>query len=1045
MSYTPPNHNNLGFAFTGTSYTPPAHNQLRFAFGAPPGTLIPGGWDSSVIGTPTVYNLKQIALAAGWDSSLFGTAVVTQPRKLSPSGWDTSVFGTATAYLKTRYLTPSGWESDVMGSGADIFLKTRYIAPGLGIADGAYGTPFVSYVNRTLAPAGLSPSVFGTANIQDVNRTINMTSQGFASEAYGTAFVSLGLRQIYPQWWVDTFYGSVEVGYDRTITGAGFVDELFGTATVHDNRQYPGELGWDSSVFGAFADIDFAVRRVGAYPVEPGDYDRWTPPRIYNLTQYIIEAYKPADWIEGDVGGNEVLTMFVVNKNRVIDVVGNGIKPPLNQIGINAQVNNNARLLAPIGLSETYGGTLVAPRIRSVFPAGWDDSTWGLFTNAYNAARVLSPAGFLDEVFGLSSVVNTRRYYDHVGLADQSALGTPFVDFRIRTLDPSVEWLSPVGGLIGTPTVWFQSRPITPLPWVDPNPFGNVSVDRGWDDQFHAQSILSTLVVSQDLTVANKTPQLYPYWDSSLFTQFGAILVHHNPEYLSPEGDDMHLFGAFGVDYRTKTIFPPGLAAARMNLLHHVRNVNPDPPAVQYIITPELGETDAIPYPVVTANSLYPTAIDDWAFGTALVKGNGIFPIGIPYYFDADAGGQMGIPSLPNTFIIGLDGEGMLTETWANPDFMPRTIWAPSGAPDQAIQNHPPGREEVMDYELGSGGVMPIWGALRVDLKNRQMFVDNSNWHAESFGDHFVSTNPQYIVPDGLAMLKYGFPTLNGGGGLQTDGLDESAWGDIVVTAVEPFIRYLLPQGIAPPALTTQDVQNFIRPMPVAGMLTMAMGGPIVQRPPPPAKPAGLDATIFGPATFVDFRIRDVDPEGDDMLQLIYDIGYFDERLTVTETAYRHVVGIGAGDQSAVGTPFVADKTRTLNVLGGIESQIFAVPKTRKQNIMEVVSLGDQFAGFGDPWVLPRVQNHIEPRGDEWDVLGIPSLLNTIAPVGWLDTVIVPTTGIAHLLGVEGWDASQLPAPAVIGVGCGTRVRAMVGWDSSVVGMPLVTHYVPGR
>jgi hypothetical protein len=740
-----------------------------------------------------------------------------------------------------------------------------------------FGTADVFYRFRLIDAPGFEPLAFGTHMAAGGIRLLFVN--GIDAFAAGVADVSLGTREVFPHWWVDTFYGAVQVGYTRELDPSGFDAAVFGATTVRDNRQYAAPAGFDAQRLGTEALVAFARRPLGAFPVEPGDFDHWTPPRIHNVRQIAAPAgFDSAHY-------HDPLFASIHNVNRVLDLDRNGIAPWFRGVSMDATIANTARIVAPPGWGEDWGNALVAYSIRTLGAEGFDPSFFGPFMVVYNAAAQILPTGFrADTVSTGASVLNTRRYYDHVTLGDQSSFGTAYADFAIRNLSPAL--IQGIGGVIGIPFVSFAVRTLTPTApafgyggW-----FGNIGFTQRLNT-IAPLSVPSTPNMGTDYRIANVTPELRPYWDSSLFTQFGRAIVHHNPERLQPSGLASQAIGTAFVDFRTKHLFPAGVAGFRPNNLHSVRNTTPDAPGVQYIVTPLIGDTAIVPAPVVTANSLYPDGIGASAFGTAHLELRGLHPSGITPPYDITTGIQVGVPHLNGPLTITVPTIGV-TETWAIPDFQPRTIWAPAGAPEQAVRNHPPGQQELIDTFLDPDNlVRPLFGTPAVDLKNRRVPVAPMLTQ-DSYGVPRVSTRPLYVLLDGIKATKLGIPVLNGGGLISAfwpDAEDEFGSASVVGQITNPW--YFRPEGISPLAFGPTQVQNFNRTVAVLGIDAFVSDGTVVQRPPPPAEPDGLDATLFGPATFIDYRIRHVGAQGDDLER----VGLRDRILRSAPARHRRV------------------------------------------------------------------------------------------------------------------------------------------------------------
>lgn len=966
-------------------------------------------------------SFTQTITATGLDSAAIGDAVIYDFYSYITEvfGPDTSSYGSPTVYNFDQFITP----------------------PPPGFDASAFGGATIDFALRHIRPTGFKTDTFGTAVCLGGTQFIHVTV-GVASQAIGTAFVSLGTRQVYPHWWVDTFYGAYEVGYTREIDPGGLLSESIGAPVVLDNRNYITPSGFDALTVGEFTMVAFATRRLGARPIEPDDDGKATLPAVYLQTQYIRTEYSPDIWNEGGVCTG---FMLVYNVNRVIDLVGNAIKPPNHQIVDTHAIDNNARIVAPDGQDFFITGpdSFIAFAIRDVAPDSWDGFTFGSFAIVYNAAAQILPVGFDASFVSFAAFVqNTRRYYPNITLGDQSAFGTAYADYAIRTITQAGSPVEDGGTIPDSHIVWFASRPIAPItppfPWEQ---FGTLAVSRGSDHTLRPGGIPLAQVFGTAY-LRNNTPQLYPYWNAEDAAPWGRPLVHHNPEYLAPSGWADTLFGLHFIDYRTKHVQVPGTLAFRPNNLHSVRNVNPDPPATQFIDFPSVGAETAFGGAALRANSIYGIGFDTVNIGSPIVYANSIFPKGIPAFYDPDIGGQVGIPTLPVTLSISVDYiQG--GEQFSAPVMDPRTIWAPAGAPEQAHLGNP-GRDELIDDFLSPGNSnRPFWGTAIVENENRAIFHFNLG-PEDSYGQPALGTNPQYIVPSGQSMTHFGFPIVNGGGGLQHYNSDtEDRFGTATLTGILPNPWYFVVPSLGNTLrFDAQDVQNFNRSLPPAGFDATRFGTAFPQPPPPPAQPHGLNATLFGAGTFIDYRIRTRTPEGDDMLLMLYELGYFDERLKIHGESF---LGGHWGSESATlgetllfGDVEPLRDPRQIEPIGMGLDNIVPRPRIKPLNVVQVASVGGPLEVFGETWALAVTPGEIQPRGDDLALFG-RALLERILDIPGIAGDL-GDAAIAHSLGVSGFDASQLPAPVAMAFGnCGRQARALVGFDAAVFGFGAVT------
>lgn len=1007
--YTPPLPGHGPLSFIGPYTAPlPGHGPLSFGSEVSGQALSPIGIYDGALGQPGVTGPKTLlaqsignTLGMGVPNLKFGQFFI------KPGGYVTQAFGTAKLENKQRFVGAVGFNATL------------------------FGTDWVSYFLRQLTPTGIKQDGYGTATLAGGVRLALMN--GFATAVYGRPTVTLAVREVFPQWFVDTRYGTPMMGYDRTLTGQGFDATKWGDGLVWDNTQRPGALGFDASRFGT-AWADRRVRSLLVKPFPDGDLQNIGFPKLHNLNQFITANYVQSQWDEGGFGSP--IEMHVYNVNRKIDLVGNGIAPPFRQIPLTHAIVNGARTLKAKGLDATLWGVktasdgmFIAYRVRSVYPQGFQPAELSSrFHIVRNAAAQLKPVGFDSARLGVPPlVVNTRRYFSGIRVGLTDGYGLPFIAPRVRTVGPQNP-LDPVRGIIGGATIWFRERTITPTPppfgW---GAFGKLALDVHWNI-VAAKSIPPSWRWGYG-AVRNNTPEITPYWDSSLFTQFGRTAIFNKLNWYAIEGWQAGLWGPNTIiTYRTKKITPAGFDGARYNPKHTIRNVNPDPPGQQYVYGASLGALGGVGTPYATNNGLYPVGIFDDHYGSPKVQGMSIFPQGIPPFI-GDNGTAFGTPSIPgrqgaqNATLGLIDGYG-------KPRLDPYTIWAPKGAPQQAIDNHGGVIGEIIDAYLDRNtDVRPLFGRPRVELKNRRV-THYFSGPLDSYGQPRLSRKPQYAVVAGMKFTKYGFPVLFGGDrAVLAAGFDLSSYGTPSLTIPEPFIRYLRPAGPVFSAFGATWVANFIRYPGVTGFNATAFGTTWVQRPPPPAYPPGLDASRWGTA-MIAYRIRHLTLDGMDTFVCDYTLGRFRDRMRLH--GRNRPMNVSLGVQSIMGVPSLDAKLRALYLRAIVPaSGSFPTPVVRKQNRVNLVSLGAQTA-WGEPWALAVQPGTVQPRGEDFSTLGRPQASYQVFLDGWMGELGAARVGWP--IGAAGADTSQFGEMVLMGFGCGRQARAMHGWDSFTAG-----------
>ncbi len=1008
------------------NYSPPNASAIQMVWAGSDKSVSPESIDSLNIGAANLVNVSQGAFTQGFDASTVGLPKIAQTFPITP-GTDFARYGNAHVELLLTKTKPAGFSASL------------------------FGKPWVVYFLRQIRPEGFKRDAYGKPAMQGGVRDAPVS--GFNALGVGRPNVTLGSRQVYPTWFVDTRYGKPMMGYDRTFSMTGFDATKWGATLVWDNTQRAYPRGLDATRFGT-AWADRYTRSIGPKRFVDGDQENIGFPNLYNLNRYITVNYIADQWNEGGMGAYQ--SLFVKNVNREVDLVRNGIAPPFRQVPLGHQVLNGARQVRAHGFDavrwgerKAVGGTFIAPRIRYLQGHGFKPiELSSRFHIVRNGAFAPVPTGWDSARVGRPPLVeNTRRYFDHFKVGQTDAWGMPFIAPRVRSVGPQNP-LEPVRGLVGGATVWFLNRDVTPAqPSFGWGSFGKVIVTGYPIPNARVKSIPPTWQWGT-ARVWNRTPEVTPYWETRLFTQFGNNAIFNRNNYFPIEGLSLLRFGDNTIiTYRTKQVGKRGFDALRFNPKHTIRNVLPDPPGQQYAIGCTLGKTGRIGDVQFKNLALWPVGIDSDSYGTAKLQGMSIFPKGIPPFI-SDNGTQFGMPDIPGQQHITVPS--MPTDTkfsgyFGKPRMTPWTIWAPSGAPDQAKNNNP-GRDQIIDQTLDDkyGYGHPWFGWPRVELKNRIVYQRRNSVN-ERFGQPKLSRNPQYAKPDGPRLTKYGYPHLLGGNrAVLAAGFDLSSVGAPTLTAVEPFIRYVYPKDTDFARIGSAWAANFIRYPGVRGIDSDAWGRAWIHPPPPPAYPPGLDATLWGEkrptdGMFIAYRIRHLGMTGFDAFVSDYSLGWFDERMRVLGRSVPRDVSLG--DQSTVGKPALNAKDRAIVVNGIVpSSRPVPAPAMRQQNRVNLVSLG-RLTSWGEPWALAAQEGSVQPRGEDFAAVGWPTTSRDIRVPGLVGNLGSART--AKPASIPGIPAAGFGQTVLMGFGCGRQVRAIIGYDSSTFGEVTVNGVSP--
>lgn len=412
--------------------------------------------------------------------------------------------------------------------------------------------------------------------------------------------------------------------------------------------------------------------------------------------------------------------------------------------------------------------------------------------------------------------------------------------------------------------------------------------------------------------VRNVTPEVAAYGHDS--AEFGRAAAHNQWESYRFQGFDAALYGRPAVEYRTKTVFCNGIRAGAFGTPTCLWG-DPNLPFTRTLGVSGIDASASFGIAKVGSNVIYPIGIDAFRAGNALVKANSIYPNG---YF----GQAFGTPLLnyPQTAAPESIQAG---ESFGKPVLNPLTIWAPFGAPQQAINNHGV-RGHRIDAMYAKGGInsddgdRPFFGAPRVMIPGTQYVAPFGLLAFRSNEAHWISLRRRTLLADGLKSLRMGFPALSKGGEAQAYGYDMSAFGTAFVSIyVDPTIpRTVNPAGLLALAFGAQVVQNQHRWIYPAGFLATRHGAYLVG-PPKRADNVSMGVMTAWGGPFVAFRNRVVQPPGIAGWAVSeYTAGQFDQRIRVLHGAGATIVPGSAGDGECFGYPGVRNAQHIIRPIG---------------------------------------------------------------------------------------------------------------------------------
>lgn len=938
---------------------------------------------------------------------------------------------------------------DQFTSGDAKFTQTQ-VRPIDGFESLEFGVTWVSNWRREVAPIGFGGDVFGDHMVAMFLRYIDLISNGPRTDVYGTARVELGQRQVFPDWFVSMVFGTPMMGYTLSVLPSGWRQDEWGTARVHDNKQFVDQAGGIVGTIGQHGifQLNRQVFPVGVWEADEFRFGALT--RLHNTRQYIVATFIETQW--NDPNGVVNSDAHIYNINREIDLFRNGIAPLFRQIPVTHGVRNAAQGCPVEGFdSSVFGGALVAYRIRHVAPPGLLSYIDGEYRVVYNAAIDVHPSGWDSAALGVpENVVNTRRTFGPFGVGETLDMGIAFIAPAIRTLSP----LSIDQGRVANPdatNVWFVVRKIAPAGFQY-TPFGNLAFD------VHFNIVRPNQIPPINAwglpRIVNATPQIYPYWDEALFTAFGSTAIFNRDNFYTLQGFATQAFGSVYIADRTQHIIAPPMSTLIFQNLTQVRNEIPDPPATQKVFPPGFQtaagfEAAAFGSLTLTANSIYPDGFVTDVYGSQVkVQINGIFPIGITPPWSGDDNSEMGHPILNPTQYVTFVGsnqsptddpdsptqEDLLMFSAGKPRFDPYAIYAPIGASLAYRNNNPPGLDELMDQTyMNTGNSMPAWGRSEVSNRLRTINVLDTAGN-EGFllwGNTRASTNPQYLSLPGITSFKYGIPRVTNAQESVVVGFDSLIFeGSTLISVVPEQDRILHLAGFDASDIGLAWVANFHRELQITGIPSGPFGAAWPQFPPPPAMPSGLHDEVVNEKTLVAYRIRHVLPSSFDSFICDYTVGQFDSRMRVTGMGDVHPAGI---DVSVFGLTMIGPYQRGVWAQGIEVGPIaVSVPSVRQVNIIALAGFGWDSSEFGD--VQRWEAGKIKPQGENMLGVGSAALARTVPLVSLGETAGFGGARVVRSIVAGDLDAAEYGETIVMGFGCGRQARAMTGLDALLMG-----------
>ncbi len=1028
-------------------------------FGRPVAYLSPASIDDSVTGSPTIHQALNLD---GLDATQWGVASVAEQSPIhAAEGFDSLAFGVQvrardpandaafhfTAPIwppltfrwpagdTSAYLFPSaipaepppaptvsgtgqsvlaeGWSAlgigppTVQGSAWFVNLSTHGIVPP---AVSPQDKPFVDFARRTLRPDSIDATQWGDAFMGGGVRWVDHAGRGYGGPTVGTAFVAYAVRELQPLWFAPWAVPNPLVGFHREVAPVGTDVAEFGQAEVLDNTQraYPpsdtSQTEWGANRISHY--------QQSVYPAGLPARNEYGRPTVFPWHQYLFPfTDHPGIW-----GPYYPDFTLVEHRNKTLGTAGwrdsrHGWETVVSLAGLP---------YFPEGWdSATFGGHLVADRIRTVAVEAWDSQDFGRWLVVYNDARVIAPGGGDFAALGQPNVASNRRWLTVVHGASDGDAGWPMVADRIRFVRP-----------------YELPPPYVPVPYAHHQqeflaPTGILPKEVGAHALYEFRIVITPRWTLRDgygePRVHNVTPEL-PTWGYDQ-SEWGHARVRLQWRIVLPQGDDSAAPGPPAVEFRTRRVWPfPIQAFALVNSPNtRVRKALPDPPAPQHvdldddgIWPPNLG----IAAHRVTSNVLeHEQTVAFTGYGNPVVSANSLRPFGI-FLNEID---QYGIPALNATQWLVAEGiepvqqdiDGFAPSAQHRVD--PWTIWACTEYPGPAVLR----KGHIIDYPLYGGSGGPGWGQAVISLHPAPIGPQGIQSDFRSYGEPDIGHWRRWLYPDGVKSFHYGVPVLPTGNTVKPEGAESAGIGE---PGLAHYVNPLLPRRVYPVGLwgwlgqltwISNRVREIVPGAWPAGGTAPGVGRPVRVGPPVPVVGIGWDSLVIG-AAWPSHRIRQVAVEGLDATEMWgYSLATIRDRLRVWR---RSALPVITWDSMSIGEPRLSLRVQTIAATGHDETTI-ALPGARNQNRVTLAGWDALVIGDIDRWETGK----LKPYGDDLLTCGVPRLPRGVRPVTWDGACGAPA--MAHGIAPAAWDDFGSSAPVLVADHCGGRAMALTGSD----------------
>lgn len=959
--------------------------------------LVLEGFSELLFGSSSVYNSLSEIRPSGIYELSFGQAFMVFGQDGQLQGFDSLAFGLGSVANASLGVFVSGFQAQAFGTQS--FQNLDISVDFFGFDALAMGAEhIVDYYLSELYPAGFAATEWGDAWISNYVRTYYL--DGIDALTFGSTTVYNQTAIVYPLPIPPEPVGTPAVGFNVSIYPMGWDSVQFGAAEFFDNSQRLPMSGFLSESFGlgmvrtSFVNIEgVSLNEV----LEDGE------PVVYNLNQVI--APQPPESEPENCG-----IPTVTNFDR--EVFPQAFEP----LRFGYQIlQRGLPPITPEGLSTLAMGTAwISNEIRTIHPLGFN----ALLFDAQaveNDADAFYPPGFESlEVAGPYVWQNLQFVLD-VRVGETWALGNPFLADRVRTL--SLEGRDSLDA--GRPVVYNYQTIVRPTGWNSYQTSTTIVRDKAIRVRVDA-GIPPGL--AGEPWIYNRNRSIFPFGPLTEAMPGPRIELGIRPVY--PAGIYDSVMGdSVRVEFLNREVRVVGWTGRMGN--GSVFNW-PQPPGSQQALAFGIDSMD-FGSVHVTANSIEPQGFSSLLFGTPLVRGTLIELTGI-------LGFDYGIP----TFIVTqyVYPEGIRDQAlYGKPQMSPLTVWAPFGAPGQAIENHGSAGNVIgyleypslRDSKIPFGDKCTWFGTTAVSNLNQSVVAVGSD--SLRFGNASVSRTGLIIVHvQGMSALRMSYHEVLGGYlTLGPTGFDAQQFG--LANVAPPFDPTITTTTQGFDATVWGEAWISSRPQNVLalGADSMVFGGPKspehaglwISHEYPPFNLSGFDAAEVG-EPWVSNYIRYFDMDGFEALEVDETPPY--PRAVISGSARLHIMG---ADHSAFGAAWVAHGVRTIGAYSVFHHVILPSPVVRGQ-------FSAQVSGFASDTLGMPIVDQVEPgtikaRGHDSADFGLALIRSLIYPQGIAG--VIGNHSVAAVIRPDGFESGEIGGLIPVGDGehtCGSAARVVL-------------------